>query len=391
MKTIPDREITRRVRSLCELLKAKDVNFALIFQNTDRFYFTGTLQDGVLLVPTDGRSPVLFIKRTLERALEESPLENIIGFTDIREVYEYIWDQELDPATVGLEMDIIPAKFYLNLLRSFPQTRFVDISKEIRSIRAIKSEFEIDIMREGGRRLDNVLEKLLKELKPGRTEYDVYRKLTDLFYEQEALLHIRTRSFSMESLPIHILSGQNAAKHSAMDSPSGGGDGISIAFPAGPGFRKLQMGETVLIDVAFNYAGYNIDCARVFAFGKIDTIYERAHRVSDRCHELFLKKARMGSYIPDVYNEIVEYVSKEGLSDVFMGGVKFIGHGVGLELDEFPIITENFKEYIQKGMVIAFEPKFIFDHGSAGYENTYYIVNEQAETLSHFEQSIHFL
>jgi Xaa-Pro dipeptidase len=134
-----------------------------------------------------------------------------------------------------------------------------------------------------------------------------------------------------------------------------------------------------------------VDCTRVFALGKIDPVFKRAHLVSDHCHKLFLEKARRGAFIPDIHNEIIQYVSREGFADVFMGGVKFIGHGVGLDLDEFPIITENFKEYIQEGMVIAFEPKFIFEHGSAGYENTYYIVNEQVETLNHFKKSIYLL
>jgi len=387
MMKIPEREIQNRLHVLSVRLEALGIHCAILFQNTDRFYYSGTIQDGVLLVRCGGE-PVLFVKRTLQRAMQEATVKQIVGYEDIGEVYEYIGDHRLYTESVGLEMDAIPTKFYLGLVKSFPSLNFVDISKEVRIQRSIKSEYELNLMREGGRRLDRVLEQFKEEFRSGMTEYDLYGKMLELFRRQDAVLYVRTRSFNMEVLPVTILSGPNAAFHSSMDSPSGGGEGISVSFPAGPGHRVIGSGEPVLIDVAFNFGGYIIDCTRIFSLGKVSEDEERAHLVSRRCHEIFLQSASDGVSIPALCRQIAEYVQKEGLSAVFMGGVKFIGHGVGLELDEFPVLSEKFNGSLKQGMTVAFEPKFIFPSGGVGYENTYHIGKSGAESLIRFDGSV---
>jgi Xaa-Pro aminopeptidase len=173
-----------------------------------------------------------------------------------------------------------------------------------------------------------------------------------------------------------------------MDSPSGGGNGISLAFPAGAGFKKLVKGEPILIDVAFSYEGYIVDCTRIFSLGKPSPKFMQAHDISGECHSLFYDILTNGASIPEIYKKISSQVDRYGLADVFMGNVKFIGHGVGLELDEYPILTENFEATFQDGMVIAFEPKFVFRDGTVGFENTYYIRDGKPESVSNFSESI---
>jgi Xaa-Pro dipeptidase len=387
MKKTPEREIQNRLEILSGRLEALGIHCAILFQNTDRFYYSGTIQDGVLLVRCGGE-PVLFVKRTLQRALEESSIKRTVGYEDIGEVYEYIGDHRLYTESVGLEMDTIPAKFYLGLVKTFPSLNFVDISKEVRIQRSVKSEYELNLMREGGRRLDRVLEQFRAEFRPGMTEYGLYGKMLELFCRQDAVLYVRTRSFNMEVLPVTILSGPTAALHSSMDSPSGGGEGVSVSFPAGPGHRVIGSGEPVLIDVAFNFGGYIIDCTRIFSVGKISEDKQRAHRISGQCHEIFLESARHGVSIPALCRKIAGYVDREGLSGVFMGKAKFIGHGVGLELDEFPVLSGKFNSSLKQGMTVAFEPKFIFGDGGVGYENTYHIGEIGAESFIRFDGSV---
>jgi Xaa-Pro dipeptidase len=387
MRKTPDAEIERRLSRLSDRLDRLGVHCAILFQNVDRFYYSGTAQDGVLLVRCGGE-PVLFVKRTLERARQESPIQRVVGYLRIREVYEYIADHGLHTERVGLEMDTIPAKYYLGLTRFFPSVEFVDISKEILHQRSVKSEHEIALMREGGLRLDRVFGQLGELMRPGMTEYDLFGTVMELFRRQNAILLVRTRSYSMEVLPVTLLSGPNAARHSAMDSPSGGGEGVSVAFPAGPGRRVIGKGEPVLIDVAFNYDGYVIDCTRIFSYGNVGDEHAWAHGVSAGCHDIFREKARDGVFIPDLFREIAGYVDRQGLSDVFMGGVAFIGHGVGLELDEFPVLSEGFEGRLERGMTVAFEPKFIYRSGGVGYENTYLIGERGAESLNGFDGAI---
>ena len=188
-----------------------------------------------------------------------------------------------------------------------------------------------------------------------------------------------------------ILSGVSAGRHSLMDSPSGGGDGICTAYPFGAGFKKLGKNEPVLIDVAFNHEGYIVDCTRIFAIGGLDPVFIKAHRVSMEIHAIFRDKIKEQKTVREICGKIHSYVEKEGLSDEFMGGANFIGHGVGLELDELPIINSLNEGCLLEGMVIAFEPKFVFDRGSVGYEDTYYIEKRELKTVNKTGGSIQYL
>ena len=390
MKKIPESEITARCENLRKCLIRNGIDFCLILQNVGRYYFSGSMQDAVLLLHRD-HGPVLFVKRTLERAKSESPVERVLSYKKISEIQEYVNDHKLKNGVIGIEMDVLPTKMYLGLLSAFRGARFADISMDTRYIRAVKSGYEISHIIEGGRRLDNVFVKLVDMLDPDMTEHELYTRLNELFVMEESSLIIRTRRFNMEVPSSTILSGASAGRHSLMDSPSGGGDGICTAYPFGAGYKKLGKNEPVLIDVAFNHEGYIVDCTRIFAIGGLDPVFIKAHRVSMEIHAIFRNKIKEQKTVREICGEINSYVEKEGLSDEFMGGANFIGHGVGLELDELPIINSRFEGHLLEGMVIAFEPKFVFARGSVGYEDTYYIEKQELKTVNKTGGSIQYL
>jgi len=376
-----------RIRALQRALADREIGAALIFQNVDLFYYTATIQDGVLLVPREGE-PVLFIRRSLERGREESAVDHVVGLRKLAEIAEYLEDNRLPCSVIGLEMDVLPSQIFLDLQSMLPDTRFQDVSVLIRGQRAVKSPREIGFMKEAGRRLDIIWERTPSLIRPGRTEYDVYRDFCQLLLEQQSSPLIRARTFNMELEQRILLSGDSTYKLSAMDSPTAAGDGLYRAFPYGAGMKKIRRHETFLIDMVFIYQGYMVDCTRVFATGRIDEKLSRAHAVSADCHALFLEKVTSSASVADIHDSVWRYVSERDLGDVFMGGVRFIGHGVGLEIDEFPVLTGRWKGGIEPGMTIAFEPKFVFPEGTVGYENTYYIEEGRAVSLDRGEESI---
>lgn len=396
MMKIPEKEIGTRIQGLKNYLNQNVIDLVIIMQNVDQYYYTGTIQDGILLIPVSGY-PILFIKRTLQRAILESPfgkgdnLGIIIDYRGFNDLYDYIMDNGIKAEKIGLEMDVIPAHLYLKLLSLFKASEFVDISTTIRKMRGLKSPFEIGLFEEGGRRLDKVFARIKEIIKPGITEYEVHSKLVQFFMEEGSSLPVRTRRFNLEASSDCVLSGKNGSNHSAMDSPSGGGEGITHAYPSGAGFKRLEKGEPVLIDVVFNYEGYNVDCTRVFALGRLPRKMETAHEVSKNLHEFFIEEGIKGTYIPEFFRKVHGIVDRERLTQPFMGGVKFIGHGVGLELDELPVISESYEDHLKEGMVIAFEPKFVFEQGSLGYENTYGIENGKVKSFNSAVESIQYL
>ena len=390
MKKIPENEINSRCENLRNRLAGKGVDFCLILQNVSRYYFSGSMQDGVFLLHRD-HEPVLFVKRTLERAKKESPVKQVKGFKDIDAIQVYVHDHNLKKGVIGLEMDVIPARMYQTFLSLFPEAGFVDISMDIRSIRAVKSKYELSRLVEGGRRLDRVFLNLRDEFKPGITELELNMKLNELFLKEGSSLIVRARRFNMEVFPSTVLSGSSASLHSMMDSPSGGGEGICTAFPFGAGFKKLGTGEPVLIDVAFNHDGYIVDCTRIFAIGDLDRTFKKAHGVSMDIHSMFREMIMEQKAVSEICDDIYMYVEKHGLSGEFMGGANFIGHGVGLELDELPIVNSRSEVRLIEGMVVAFEPKFVFKNGCVGYEDTYYIEQKEIITVNKTGGEIHFL
>ena len=396
MKTVPEAEVRERIDSLAVRLSSDGVDLALIAQHVDRFYFTGTMQDGVFVLPAgEGgsgfESGALFVKRTLSRARAESPLPRIFGLESLSGIGEYVRDKQFGADKIGIEADVMPVSLYLSVKKLFPRSELVDISPAIKKLRAVKSPFEIGMIREAGRRLDRVFTRTAGRIRPGMTEYELYSLFEERLAEEGAGPFIRARRFNMEVLPCYVLSGPSAAKHSFLDSPSSGGDGRTIAYPAGAGDRKIKQGEPVMVDMVFSHEGYQADCARVFSVGKPKPEYLRAHAVSARCHELFCEAVSEKKRVADIYREIRETAAASGLQDVFMGSVRFIGHGIGLELDELPVIFRKNTGLVEDGMVVAFEPKFVFDGGTVGYETTYAVEKGACVPLNRFETGIHII
>jgi len=388
-KTPPPQEYRDRVEKLKIAMKRLNVDLALILQNADRYYFSGTVQDGVLIVWDE--EPVLLIRRTFQRAKEESPLKEIHPVRGLREVRNFIKEKGIKVRNIGVAMDTLPTSLYLTLCSYFDDAKMIDLSEEIRRIRAVKSDFERSLIKEGGRRLDRVFKALMGDIKPGLTEYEIYKKMVYHLVDEEAELFIRTRTFNMDATSKILLSGKSASKHSAIDSPSAGGDGISIAFPSGPGMKIIRRNEPVIVDLAFCYQGYIVDCTRIFSHGSLERFFVHAHHISKQCHELFIEGITNSISISELYRKMWNLVEKEGLSEVFMGGVNFIGHGVGLELDELPVISGKSEGKIEEGMVIALEPKFVFPEGTVGYEDTYCIESGEVVPVNKFESEINYL
>jgi Xaa-Pro dipeptidase len=163
----PREEIESRHGMLRKKMEAEGMDAFLVAQKMDYFYLSGTAQDALLFVPLDG-NPLLMVKRELERARVESPLEHVVGMKSVRELFSIVREHMgREPSVVGLEMDILPVRDYFRFLSLFPGSTFVDGSQIIRDIRKIKSPFEIDLMKKAGDIGKKVFHEARKILKQG--------------------------------------------------------------------------------------------------------------------------------------------------------------------------------------------------------------------------------
>jgi len=390
MEKVPAEEIHQRLKRFQTALATHNFDGAFLFQNVDIFYFSGTIQSSILFIPTQG-DPVLMVQKGFQRVKEECPLKNIIAVNGKSHLPGTLHDFGIRRIErVGIEMDVLPAQLYLWLAETFPQCGFVDVSGLIRKQRMIKSLYELDQIRKAATILHQGYMEIQGFIKEGVSELEIDGRLGFIARREGHMGILRMRGWNQEMTYAHVLSGESGSVVSFLNSPHGG-SGNTPAMAQGAGFRRIRKNEPIGIDYGVGINGYLADQFRTFVIGDLPPDLERAHRCSRDIHDLFAREAKPGVPCPDLYAMAKEFARSAGLSDCFMGHgegqVRFIGHGIGLEIDEFPVIAPNFEEKLTQGMVMAFEPKFVFPgKGVVGMEDDYLVTSSGVERLTLTEQ-----
>lgn len=389
---LPQKEIQRRIRGLQSALAEADLDGAIILQNVDIYYYAGTIQPAVLFIPVEG-SAVLIVLKNLPRASLESGLDTVMAARSRNEVPGMIADLGFGtPESLGIEMDVLPTFLYLWLQDNFPKCRFMDISKAIRRQRMIKSPYEIDQIKKTGPILDKGYAHLRGIMAVGMTELEVDGNLALLARRNGHMGILRMRGWNQEMTYAHVLSGDSGSVVSFLNSPHGG-SGTTAAMAQGAGFRRIQKSEPIGVDYGVGVNGYVGDQFRTFVIGNLPTEMEKAHAVAVDILTMLAEEARPGMPCAHLYQLARSKAVDAGLGDFFMGTaegqVEFIGHGLGLEIDELPIIGPRSEEKLQTGMVMALEPKFVFPgKGVVGLEDDYVMTTAGLQRITLTQQSL---
>ncbi len=401
MKDIPGKtiaplaEMEKRIVKLQNAMQNRDVDGTLIVQKTDLFYFANTSQQAYLYIPSEGKC-LLMVFRDFDRAKAESPLADIISLASVKTIprvlseYGYVF-----PDILGMELDVLPANLYFTYVKLFEKSRIIDISTEIRFIRAVKSEFEIGKIRRAAHLSDKVAARVSELLEPGKTEIQLAGEVEGYARSIGHQGIVRMRLWGSELFYGHLLSGAAAAVPSYLASPTGG-EGVSVFVGQGAGFKKITVDEPVLVDYVFALDGYLSDHARIFCLGALPADLLKAHQAMLDVQNETMKQAKPGVVTGELYEMMISMVSERGYSDCFMGvgekRIRFTGHGIGLELDEFPFIAKGQKLELEAGMIIALEPKLIFPgRGVVGIENTHLVTDAGLEPLTKFSDEVALL
>ncbi len=390
--TTPRDELHRRIEQFQQHLAAAGLDGALILQNTDLFYLAGTVQQAHLYVPAAG-TPVLMVRKSLARARAESALERIVALksprqiADILKTHGHSW-----PTRLGMELDVIPAALYLQYKRLFEGSELTDISPGLRQVRAVKSDYELDLMREAARQADAVAGTVRDIAREGMTEVELAGRVEAEARRRGHQGIVRMRMWGGELFYGHLLAGPPATVPSFLASPTGG-TGVSPAVAQGAGFDRIKPGEPILLDYVFAWQGYIADHTRIFALGDLPPDLLEAHQAMLDLQDVLSRQARPGTRAGDLYDTAVEWAADRGWGQWFMGAddqrIRFIGHGVGLELDEYPFLAKGQDMSLEAGMTIALEPKLIIPgRGVVGIENTHVVTAGGLEALTRFDNAI---
>ncbi|MFP4445282.1 MAG: M24 family metallopeptidase, partial [Desulfosudaceae bacterium] len=281
---------------------------------------------------------------------------------------------------------------YLQTGSLFAASQLVDVSPLIRLQRAVKSAHELGVIRAAADLSDRLAAAVPRVLTEGMTELEFNAAVEA---EARRLGHqgmMRMRLWGGELFYGHLMAGPSAAVTSYLASPTGG-PGTSPAFPQGAGYGRIQAGQPVLVDMAFAFQGYVSDHTRIFAISHIDDDLVEAQEAMLIIQSMIQEAARPGAVTGELYQMAVDKAADLGYADYFMGAgqnrVRFVGHGVGLELDEFPFLAQGQTLTLEENMVVALEPKLIFPgRGVVGIENTHQVTAEGMWPLGRYPEII---
>lgn len=389
-------DYSSRRRRLQEKLNEQGLDGYLVTQNVDLYYFTGSMQTGFLMIPREGEGK-FYVRRSITREQEEAdvPVDELGSFRKLGERlksdFPQVFRESEDKPKLGTEFDVLPVQLFRKL-EAVVHAEWADGSTMIREVRMIKSEDEVERIREAARIVDLALQLAQSAIRVGMPEVELMGSIEGILRRNGHMGIMRMWGYNQEIVTGTVGAGAAIAQPTYFDGPAGG-EGLGPASPQSAGWRRLGRNEPVLVDIGCCINGYVIDQTRTMVIGKLDDDLQRAYNLSEEILRETESLLRPGTLCEELYFRSLERAEKAGLANHFMGygvdQVKFLGHGIGLEIDELPVLARGFKYPLEAGMVIAVEPKFTFPgRGVVGIENSYVITPTGFEKLTVSQEGI---
>ena len=377
-------ELLARIDKFHALMAKTTPNWdtAIIVNKVNQYYFTGTMQDGLLVLKRTGQV-AYFARRSYERAKAESPLDWIYPMESYKDAISVVGE---DCGNTYFELEVVPVNMLERIKKYFLTTSVNAMDRILLSLRAIKSPYELFYIEKSGAQHQQLMEEIIPTiLKEGMTEADFLAETFAQMYKMDYHGISRFAMFQTEMVIGQIGFGDGSLTGSNFDGP-GGALGLSAATPfGGSRTRRLQKGDLVFVDIGYGVNGYHSDKTQVYSF--MAPPPEAAIAQHALCIEIQKELATQlvpGAIPADIYNNF--YATHPSIPN-FMGfgarQAKFLGHGVGLVIDEYPIITNSFPFAIAENMVISLEPKIgVAGLGMVGVEDTYVVTQKGGRCIT---------
>ncbi|MHA1231682.1 MAG: M24 family metallopeptidase [Candidatus Helarchaeota archaeon] len=364
-----------RIKQIQEIMRDNDIDYSIIFNSRHIFYFSGTAQHSILLIPNES-DPILYVRRDFERAKKESHIKDVVQIKSTYNILNGIDEFETKKYNIGIEKNFMRVSQYEGLKKYLKKSVFKDIATSIQNLRMIKDELELNLVRKSAKICEKVQDVAREYIRPGISELELGAEIQ----------HLLTKSGSTFSYfdgywgrtPFIIASGENLWARSDFP-PVLSGIGPCNAEPHGPSNRIIQEGDIVVVDIASVIEGYNADHSRTYFVGKPSEKFKKIYNILLKVRKKILPYMKNGIKISEFCKNIIKLIPKEYHSYI-QGYHQYregFGHGIGLCLDELPFLLENNEITFQPNMVIAFEPKIIIpDWGAVNFEDDFIIKKE---------------
>lgn len=375
-----------RQQKVQKAIRKAGVAGLLLTTDVNIYYMTGLVFSGYYYLPADDE-PVFFVKRpgglSGERIYSIRKPEQI---TDI-----FASNGWTVPESVLLETDEISYNEYVRIQQVFQFKKVENATTFMRRVRMIKTPWEIGQLRLSADRHAATYSRIPDCYRPGMTDLRFQTEIEHQMRLHGSIGVFRTFGPGMNIFMGSLLAGENAETPSPFDFALGGG-GQTAFCPIGANGTMLKEGVSVMVDMAGNYTDYLTDMTRVFSVGTLPELAYRAHQVALEIQDAVERAAKPGVACADLYNLSYAMVEKAGLTDYFMGTkqqAKFVGHGIGLEINEPPVLTPRSKEVLEPNVTFALEPKFVIPKvGAVGIENSFLVTKTGVDKLTTFREDI---
>lgn len=369
-----------------ETLQQTDYDACLLSIDVNLYYVSGQIFNGYFYIEKEG-APFFFIKRP-----SGVNGENIYSIRKPEQFPELFGKMgKKMPKSLYLESDELPYTEYMRLFSIFNPEKTQNATHLLRKLRMIKTPWEIEQFRISAKAHAKTYSQISECFRPGMTDIEFQYNIEEKMRKNGSIGMFRAFGTNMDIFMGSILAGDNASTPSAFDFALGGA-GQHPSCPIGANGTVLKEGMSIMVDMAGNYTAYMTDMTRVFSVGSLSPEAYKAHQTALKIQEEIEKAAKPGTICSTLYDLALLIVEKEGLEANFMGTkqqAKFIGHGVGIQINELPVLTARSKEVLEPGTVFALEPKFVIPGtGAVGIENTFLVTESGVEKLTLFEESI---
>lgn len=380
------RDVVLRIERIKEKMKVAGMDAMLVSSNVNIYYTTALLFRGYVYMPVEGNAQWLVMRPALDLD------HDVISIKKPEVIVEELGRRGIKvPVKLGMELGDLTVNQFERLRKCFPGAEISDATPILRECRMIKTEREIAKMKMDGVHQCEAYRRISKVYHENISDVEFQIGIERILRLEGSLGFLRASGNMMELNMGSVLVGDNADMASPYDF-SMGGEGVDLSLPVGANGTIIRAGEAVMVDMNGNFNGYQTDMTRIWAAGELPDIARKAHAASLKILRTLEKEGKPGariSYLCELADEIVE---EEGLQDYFMGHRQkagFIGHGVGIELNEMPVIMRRNNMELQKNMTIALEPKFVIPKvGAVGAENTYYVSDDGLVNMTNFPEGI---
>lgn len=381
-RLVPAGFIAARVADLARACREEGAAALLLTAATDVYYASGSMQQGAVLI-TAGGEGVFYARRHAGRAAAESSLP-VTPVSSLSQVTKAVERAAPPGARVGLCLDLMSAREYLGWRERLPGRDLADLSRAVLGVKGVKDAFEIEAITRCGALAAEVYEMLPQWIRPGVSEAELAARMVAMAVSRGHIDLLRTRGAYMETYTWHLVSGPEGSTPSAIDAPFGG-IGFSPAFPQGASLKPIRPHEPILVDFGVCVDGYQTDQTRTYCLGQASQDVRRAHAALEAVEAALMANLAPGAVSGDLFDLAVSMAEAHGMGHVFLGRpeqrIKFVGHGLGLELGAPPYLLKGSKARVRAGEVYALELKIVLDDGPVGLENTVIVNPEGPPTL----------